>query len=148
MKPYIPYDVIPSDYVVPAFPNVPRYEEVARILPIFALTSSSSIIICMWGFYDHTCVHFLKQYDNKNDLFRRSLRVPEWVVEADATALAEREVTFSEAALSVMHSYIDTEHNSAKQIESVQEMQQLVSQVRRNYFCHMFSGIFLIVVLC
>eukprot|EP01036_Dinobryon_divergens_P025278 gene25278-33808_t len=85
VKPYIPYDVIPSDYVVPAFPNVPR----------------------------------------------RSLRVPEWVVEADATALAEREVTFSEAALYVMHSYIDTEHNSAKQIESVQEMQQLVSQVLR-----------------
>ena len=64
-------------------------------------------------------------------------------MEADATALAEREVTFSAAALSVMHSCIGTEDNSVKQIESVQEMQQLVSQVRNNSARNIFPKNFL-----
>ena len=82
---------------------------------------------------------------------RRSLRVPDWVVEADATALAEREVTYSEATLSALHSYIHSTTTTTatsssrseeagtmqrrnvkqQQIMTVQEMQQLVSQVRQ-----------------
>lgn len=83
--------------------------------------------------------------------YRRSLRVPGWVVEADATAIAEREVTFSEAAVSAIHSYIHlvsdevvTEHNRGlkkqMQISSVQEMQQLVSQVR-NYHITVYPAL-------
>mmetsp|Transcript_6229 Transcript_6229/g.8697 ORF Transcript_6229/g.8697 Transcript_6229/m.8697 type:complete len:209 (-) Transcript_6229:1766-2392(-) len=90
VKPYIPYDVIPSDYLVPSFPDVPR----------------------------------------------RRLVVPDWVVEADATALCERGVSFSEEALQSLNDLATKSKENRKSVilrhsESVHHLQQLVAQVLR-----------------
>lgn len=90
VKPYIPYDVIPSHYSVPSFPDIPR----------------------------------------------RHLVVPDWVVEADATALCERGVSFSEQALQSLNELETNSKDSKNGVvlrhsQSLNHLQQLVAQVLR-----------------